>query len=321
MERDILITGAAGFAGSNQVDKALTDGQSVVAQVRNHSDLANLSEALPSPRLTVEKLDLRATRDVGDLIRTYQPRVIIHLAAVSDVNSAIRNPDETIENNFKSTFNVVLAAFKYSPESTVVLTGSSHEYGIPQEEQPNGINENTSLNPQNPYARSKVMENMILDKFTREGLHIVKARVFNHSGPRRSDKSLDGRLAKEAVEAKLKGEIWTPRIGSANQSRDWQHVNNWNDANIVLSRRGASGNVYNVGSGEPHSLSQFIDALAQELGIQFEIIEDSTLLRPEDPLNTFANVGKLRGAHWKPERSFEDMIKDSVEYWMGKLKE
>lgn len=321
MGKETLITGAAGFSGSHQVDKNLALGNSVVGLVRETSSLVNLAEAQSSQRFTLAKLDLTSPDEVLEAIKTYKPRSIIHLAALSNVTEAMKNSQFTLKNNLLSTLNILSAVAMVSPDSTVVLTGSSHEFGIPGKECPGGIDEMISLNPQNPYAQSKVLENIFIESFTKQhGLKIVKARVFNHSGPRRHDTSLDGKLVKDAAQAKINRSKWLVTVGNKDYSRDWQHVHNWNNANIVLASSGKTGETYNVASGQPHSIEEFIDSVAQTLGVQFEITENPDLSRPGDPLKTFANNNKLRSLGWTPEKSFEDMINDCSEYWMNKLK-
>lgn len=315
MGKELLITGAAGFAGSHQVDKAIGDGKPVVAQVRASSNLENLQDSLNSENLTLARLDLTDKQHVQQLIETHKPRIVIHLAAQSNVDHSIANPQETIANNFNSTLNLLEAVRKHSPGAIVILTGSSHEYG-PNHANP--LKEGMSLNPQNPYAVSKVLESLLMAIYQGGGIKVIKARIFNHCGPRRADNFSDGELVRAAVEAKKLGKKWLVEVGSKEYARDWQHVENWNSANLVLAKSGEVGQTYNVCSGKPRSIAELIEAITSTLGLQVEIVENSQLLRPSDVLKVWGDNTKLKRLGWKPGKNFEQMVEETIAWWLNK---
>lgn len=312
--KSILITGAAGFAGTHHVERMLNNtGAHIIATGRHMDRLDQMAAEHPQRRrLTRVTFDLATDPDrVTTTIREYQPDAIIHLAAFPGRRGTHQ---ETLNNNNISTQNLLDAVRDQSRDSLVVVTTSSALYGNLAGE----LQEDMPLpppDPDNPYAVSKYNDLSAIEVYRAAGVRIVEARVFNHTGPGQRGGLYSG-LIREAVEAERASRPLEVAISSGDYTRDVQHGGNWAAADERLMQQETG--TFNVCGGEPITLVQFLDAVRERTGATIDTEEDISQLRGA-PLQLWGNNQRLRDTGWQQEYPFTQMIDETATFWEQEL--
>ena len=175
----ILITGITGFVGSHLTEFALARGAAVIGALRWRSKTEHIERI--RDQLTLVESDLRDILSVRTVLEQAQPDYIIHLAAQSFVAASWQTPGETFHTNVNCQVNLFEAMRQLKSSARFLVIGSSEEYGLVH---PNElpIRETNPLRPLSPYAVSKVTQDLMGYQYYKSyGMHIVRARAFNHS--------------------------------------------------------------------------------------------------------------------------------------------
>ena len=186
MTESILITGITGFVGSHLADLALEKDCKIYGLKRwNLSRLRNVKHLLD--KINWIDCDITDPVSVNKAIKKSKPDKIFHLAAESFVSPSWDHPSHYMDVNYKGTVNIFEALREFDLKTRILIPGSGEEYGeIYENELP--INEKTLLRPVNPYAVSKIAQDLISYVYFRTyGLNIIRVRAFNHEGPRRDN--------------------------------------------------------------------------------------------------------------------------------------
>jgi GDP-D-mannose dehydratase len=175
----VLITGITGFVGSHLAEFALAEGAEVVGSLRGRSKTEHIEHL--RGRVTLVESDLRDVFSVRALLEQARPDYVIHLAAQSFVAASWHTPSETLFTNAICQMNLFEAMRQLGNDARFIVVGSSEEYGLVEpDELP--IRETNPLRPLSPYAVSKVTQDLMgYQYFKSYGMHIVRARAFNHS--------------------------------------------------------------------------------------------------------------------------------------------
>jgi UDP-glucose 4-epimerase len=262
-----LVTGGAGFIGSNLVDALLARGNEV-AIIDNLATgrRQNLADALSNGAELIE-LDVRDAEAVAAAVARVAPEVIFHLAAQIDVRKSVADPANDARVNVEGTINVLAAAHAAGVRRLVNTSTGGAIYGEGQilpapEEHP--------VAPEAPYGLSKFCAENYCALFTRlHGLSTVSLRYGNVYGPRQDP------LGEAGVIAIFCGKLLqggTPTIfGDGTQTRDYVFVGDVVDANLLAAESDATGS-YNIGRGVPTSVLDIVESLAahSENGFQAE---------------------------------------------------
>ena len=195
-----FVTGGAGFAGTHLLD--LLPGATAPSR---------------------EELDLLDGDAVRTAVRESAPDTVWHLAALASVGRSWEAPAETIAENVAMTVNLLEAVRTEAPEASVVLISSGEIYG-PPDRLP--VDEEAPLRPQNPYAVSKAACDLLGGQYAdATGLHVVRLRPFNHTGPGQTDDYVVGTLTRQVAEAEAAGrEEALVRTGNPDSARDFSDV-------------------------------------------------------------------------------------------------
>ncbi|WP_292661638.1 dTDP-glucose 4,6-dehydratase [Nitratifractor sp.] len=253
----VLITGGAGFIGSNFIDYILyrqTDWEIVnLDRLTYAGNLDNLKKVQNHPRYRFVKGDIRDRELVRDLFDRYDIRGVIHFAAESHVDNSIHNPAIFIETNVEGTFTLLDAAYRYwmsdpsQPKdgyehcrfhhiSTDEVYGSLDERGY--------FTEETPYAPNSPYSASKASSDMIVRSYHHTyGLNTVISNCSNNFGPRQHNEKLIPTIIRHAI----RGET-IPIYGDGKNIRDWLYVEDHCRAIEKIYRNGAAGETYLVGT-------------------------------------------------------------------------
>jgi nucleoside-diphosphate-sugar epimerase len=307
-----LVTGGAGFIGSNLVDELLRRGHRVRA-------LDNMStgraENLATARNRIEFFDV----DICHL-ETIRPcfagvDYVLHLAALPSVPRSVADPLSANRVNIEGTLNVLLAA-RDANVKRVVIAASSAAYGdnpiLPRVE-------SHEPSPMSPYALTKVAGEYYCQIFTRlYGLEAVALRYFNIFGPRQNPHSQYTGVLSKFIAAYIQGT--TPVIfGDGEQSRDFTYIDNVVDATLrACTAPNAPGRVINVGVGGRFTLNQTINLLNQIFGKQMKPRYDPP--RPGDVLHSQADISLARQVlGYEPKVSYEQGLRKTVEWYRAEL--
>lgn len=305
-----LVTGGAGFIGSNLVDALLSRGFRVrVLDNLSTGKRENLAHAFP--RIEFLKGDLRSGKDLRKAVRGVS--YVFHMAAIASVPQSVAQPAETHEVNVTGTFRL-LQASREAGVKRFIFTSSSAVYG---ETEKFPSTEEDLPRPESPYAASKIMGEYYCRNFSQFfGLETVALRYFNVFGPRQNPKSRYANVIPIFLKCVL--DKTSPEVHwDGKQSRDFVHVDDVVAANLLAMKRpGISGESFNIGS---HSEARIIDCLREiqkVLGVKkLKILHAPK--RAGDIRRTFADVTKARRLlGYRPNVFFKEGLRRTVHWFL-----
>ncbi|HKT13308.1 MAG TPA: SDR family oxidoreductase [Terriglobia bacterium] len=307
-----LVTGGAGFIGSNIVGELVRRGEAVrVLDNLSTGHIKNLDPVMQ--KIQWHEADIRNLEG----IRTDFEGVnyVIHLAAIPSVPRSVADPLTSNSANIDGTLNVLLAA-RDAGVKRVVFAASSSAYGdhpaLPRVE-------SQEPRPLSPYALTKLTGEYYCKIFTQVyGLETVSLRYFNIFGPHQSPDSPYSGVLSLFISAYMNGQ--TPTIfGDGEQSRDFTYIENTVDATLrACTAPDAPGRVINVGTGERYTLNEIIKILDRIFGRQVTPRFDA--MRAGDVKHSHADISlarKLLG--YEPAVTFEDGLKKTVAWFRSEL--
>lgn len=305
-----LVTGGAGFIGSNLADALLSRGFRVrVLDNLSTGKWENLAQA--GSKIEFLRGDLRNDRLLQKAVRGV--RYVFHLAAIASVPQSVAQPADTHEVNVTGTFRLLQASRKAGVKR-FIFTSSSAIYG---ETDKFPSTEEDLPRPESPYAASKIMGEYYCRNFSQLfGLETVALRYFNVYGPRQNPKSRYANVIPIFLKCILEGD--TPEVHwDGKQSRDFVHVDDVVAANLLaMKKNGISGEVFNIGS---HSEARIIDCLTgirNILGIKKLKVRYAPK-RAGDVRRTFADVSKARRLlGFRPAVPFKEGLRRTVEWFL-----
>ncbi len=298
MEKKILITGGMGFVGQHLAEKL--SGEVYITGLENEK----------APYI----LDICDSKAVENFVEMLKPDIIYHLAGQSSVALSWKNPQLTVDVNIKGCINLLEAVRKYSPDSTVLLVGSSEEYGFIGDKP---VNEKDISNPQNIYAVSKYSQEMLGQIYHKAyGLKTIMTRSFNHIGIGQSDTFVVADFCNQVagIEKGLQNPVI--KTGNIDVMRDFTDVDDIVNAYILLADKGKYGEVYNVGSGKALSLRFILDTIINLSTAEISVEKDPERFRPSDVMKIQADISKIQAdTGWKPLIPIEKSIENILNYW------
>jgi GDP-4-dehydro-6-deoxy-D-mannose reductase len=316
----VLITGITGFVGSHLAEWALAQGAVVVGALRWRSKTEHIEHL--RDRLTLVNSDLRDLSSVRTLLEQARADYIVHLAAQSFVGASWETPTETLLTNAVSQMNLFEAIRQLGSSARFLVIGSSEEYGLVYpEELP--IRETNPLRPLSPYAVSKITQNMMGYQYWKSyNLDIVRARAFNHTGPRRGADFSTSSFAKQIAEAEAGLREPVVQVGDLKPTRDFSDVRDIVRGYWALLERGTAGEVYNLCSGVDWSIERMLNFLiAQSKLSRVEVRQDPARLRPSDVPVLRGSADKIAHAvNWTPRIPLEQTLADLLEYWRQQIR-
>jgi dTDP-glucose 4,6-dehydratase len=332
--KTILVTGTAGFIGSNFVpyflEKYPTYTLINLDLLTYAGDLENLKECEHNQRYKFIKGDICNRELVEFIFNEYDIQGVIHFAAESHVDNSIKNPAVFIETNVNGTFTLVDVAYKYWMDkpfsykqkyqncrfhhiSTDEVYGTLGETGL--------FTEATPYSPNSPYSSSKASSDMIIRAYHHTyGLNTVITNCSNNYGPKQHDEKLIPTIIKNA----LKGNP-IPIYGDGKNIRDWLYVLDHCKGIDLVYHAGKSGEVYNIGGKNERTNLQIVDRIC--------IILDEKVPRKKSykELITFVedraghdrryaiDATKLENElGWKADENFDTGIVKTIEWYLKK---
>ena len=306
MAERILVTGAAGFAGSHLVQH-LAATRAVTAWARSAPPAAITDLA------TWQRVDLMHRDEVHAAIASVRPAVVFHCAGSPHVGSSWHDSATPLANNVIGTHHLLEALHAERLRARVLITGSATVYA--PSERP--IREDDRVNPVSPYALSKfAQERLGLRAVTEDGLEVVVTRSFNHTGPRQTAAFVAPSMARQIALIERGGAEPVIRVGNLDARRDITDVRDVVRAYDLLAGAGVAGQLYNVASGTARSMREVLQGLLARATRPIAVEIDPARLRPHDPPVLVGDASRLREhTAWQPEIPFERMLDELLDWW------
>ncbi|HSX13988.1 MAG TPA: NAD-dependent epimerase/dehydratase family protein [Chlamydiales bacterium] len=301
----ILITGVAGFIGSNLAKRLLSEGYQVIG-IDNLS--AGVIEQVPSG-VEFHKLDIRSNE-----IFPYFEHIdyVFHLAAKNCISDCQKDPVETADINVTGTVKVFEAARRAQVKKVIYAESSALYEGssvLPSPED--------ALKPQSFYSMSKLASMYFAEAYQRfYQMNFTALRYFCVYGPNQDYRRTIPPLMSAFIIHLLQGK--KPTIyGTGNKRRDFVYVDDVNDFHLLcLNNPKTDGKVFNLGSGISHSVNEIFSLISKLLHSNVKPLYMADL--PGEADTTLANIDAAKKIGWNPKTSMEEGLKHSIEYIRGK---
>jgi GDP-4-dehydro-6-deoxy-D-mannose reductase len=301
-----LITGATGFAGSHLLDQ-LIQLSPVVGAWANPRGAPVAERHAKVVWRAVDMLDRDAVRAaVADL----RPSAIYHCAGAADVAGSWADPVKPLRVNTLGTHHLLNAVRDAGLRCPVLVTGSALLYRPSTE----AITEDSPIGPSNPYALSKLAQEMVAARAT--WCPVLLARPFNHAGPRQSPAYVVSSFARQIAE--IEAGLGEPvlRVGNLDARRDITDVRDTVRAYRLLIQSGQSGRPYNICSGRAHRIGDLLDTLLGLSRTRISVAVDPSRLRPSDNPIVLGDPSRMaREIGWRAEIPIERTLTDLLDYW------
>jgi GDP-4-dehydro-6-deoxy-D-mannose reductase len=314
-----LITGIGGFVGGHLAYHLLAEGG---------TDVFGTTYFAPEEygHLDPEKLDLRqinlTDRDVvRRTLKEIRPDAIYHLAAQSFVPESFDDPWGTLGNNIQAQLNLLLGLLELDLDARFLVVGSAEVYGIVSpDEVP--VDENQPFRPANPYSVSKVAQDMLgLQYYLSHSLPIIRVRPFNQIGPGQSKRFVAPAFASQIASIEAGHQEPVMYVGNLKARRDFTDVRDMVRAYRLIMTHGEPGAVYNIGTGEAHSIRELLDVLLHLTDTPIEVKTDPSRMRPVEVPVLACDTSRVRAATgWEPAFTFEQTLEAVLEDWRGRTR-
>lgn len=331
MEDLILVTGGAGFIGSNFVLQWLASEQSRVLNLDKLTyagNLNNLRAIEAHPRYRFIQADIVDRDFLQESLRREQPRAIVHFAAESHVDRSIHGPDDFVRTNVNGTFSLLEETRAYwsglaEADRTAfrLLHVSTDEvYGSLQAADP-AFSETTQYSPNSPYSATKAASDHLVRAYHHTyGLPVLTTNCSNNYGPHQFPEKLIPLMILNACSGKA-----LPVYGDGKNVRDWLYVEDHCRAIRTVLERGRVGETYNVGGRSEKTNLEIVGAVCQlldELRPTDPVMPHSKLVtfvkdRPGHDRRYAMDTRKIeRELQWQPEETFESGIAKTVRWYL-----
>jgi len=310
---NILVTGGAGFIGSNHVRMLLesTDDRVVNLDLLTYAgNLENLAGLEEHPRYRFVRGDVRDAEVVAGLLAEEAIDVVVHFAAESHVDRSLDAPGTFLDTNTRGTL-VLLQAALHHGLARFVMVSTDEVYGSLAPTAP-GFTEQTPLAPNSPYAASKAAADLLCRAYHHTfGLDVCITRCSNNYGPYQFPEKLIPLMLANALE-----DIPLPIYGDGQQVRDWLHVSDHCRAIDLVMRRGRAGEVYNVGGRNEWANLDLVKLLLRKLD-KPESLLTFVKDRPGHDRRYAIVADKIRDElGWQPAYAFPDGLEMTVQWYL-----
>jgi dTDP-glucose 4,6-dehydratase len=325
----IIVTGGAGFIGSNLVRSLILSGETVLNldKLTYAGNLKSLDDVSGSPNYSFAQVDIIDREAVQIAIDSFRPDAIMHLAAESHVDRSIEKPLEFIETNVIGTFNLLQASLRFwktltAPETErfrFLLVSTDEVYGSLGSK--GYFTEATPYDPHSPYSASKASSDHLARAWhDTYGLPVLVTNCSNNYGPYQFPE----KLIPVVILKCLRGES-IPVYGKGENIRDWLYVEDHCDALRLVLQRGKPGETYNIGGNNElrnidlvHLLCRILDELkpstsGRSYAEQITFVQD----RPGHDLRYAIDASKIRDQlGWTPKQDHQSGFRRTVQWYL-----
>lgn len=320
--KNIMITGGAGFIGSNFVIHLLNTYSDynilVYDKLTYAGNLDNLLEVSDDPRYHFVRADICDGDAVARAIEAHNIDTIVNFAAETHVDRSILNPDAFIQTGVYGTYVLLEATRRFNLERYHQIS-TDEVYGhIPQ-----GYSsiETDKVDPRSPYAASKASGDLMVNAYhVTYKLPATITRGSNNIGPYQYPEKVVPLFATNAIDNQP-----LPVYGDGRQMREYQHVADHCEAIDLVLHQGAIGEIYNIGTGKEMENMRMVELLLDELDRPRSLIRH-VADRPGHDRRYSLNIDKIRSLGWRPKRTPEEAVRETArwyaenEWWWRKIK-
>ena len=307
---NILICGGAGFIGSVFIKNYLKNN--FTSKIINldiltiGSNLKNLKDIENNLNYKFIKDDIRNESVIDNLVRDVD--VVVNFAAESHVDRSIANPKPFLETNIFGTYSILEAIRKHDKQFIHVSTDEI--YGDAQGK--SSFNEDSQINPSNPYAATKAAaDNLVISYYRTYGINCIITRCTNNFG----EYQFPEKLIPKTIIRSIK-DLKVPLYGDGTQIRSWIYVNDHVNAIESLISKGNSGQVYNITAYEEITNKTIVEKILTILGKSHDMIE-YVGDRPGHDKRYSVDSSKIENqVGWKPRYEFDDALKQTVNWYL-----
>ncbi|HEX8544788.1 MAG TPA: GDP-mannose 4,6-dehydratase [Pseudomonas sp.] len=307
----LLLTGANGFVGKILTVRLQQAGFHVTALSGNSTPVDSLAD---------EHLigDIRDANAMAHAVAQAKPDYVVHLAAISHVPTSFKDPLLTWQTNVMGSMNLLEAIKLHAPQAFVLFPSSSEVYGAAFKSA-NSVDENTTPQPLNPYAASKVAAESAFREYFRQGVKGVIARPFNHIGAQQSADFVTASFARQIALIEAGKQAPILKVGNLDAVRDFLDVQDVCSAYIELLKladKPGHPSCLNIASGHSRKIREVLDLLLSLSSTKIEVELDPERLRPSDIPVAVGNATLLRETTgWQPQIPLQDTLRELLDYW------
>ena len=306
----ILVCGGAGFIGSAFIRNHLKNNPD--SKVTNldvltiGSNLENLKEIQNIQNYKFIKDDIKNEYVIDSLVKDSD--VIVNFAAESHVDRSIANPKPFVETNILGTYSILEAIRKYDKQFIHVSTDEIYGDALGQD----SFNENSQINPSNPYAATKAAADHLVASYHRTyGINCITTRCTNNFGPNQFPEKL---IPKTII--RLQENLKVPLYGDGSQIRSWIYVYDHVQAIESLISKGKAGQVYNITAYEEITNKTIVEKILDILEKPHSMIE-YVGDRPGHDKRYSIDCTKIESqTGWRPQYDFDDALKQTVQWYL-----
>ena len=324
----LLITGGAGFIGSNLVQHALdrtSDRIVVVDKLTYAGSLLSLERPLTDARVTFVHADIAEPDAMTRLFAEHRPRAVLNLAAETHVDRSIDSPRPFIDTNIVGTFTLLetaraylgsldpsaRAAFRFLHVSTDEVYGTLGAAGL--------FSEETPYAPNSPYAASKASaDHLVRAYYHTYGLPVLITNCSNNYGPFQFPEKLIPLMILNAIDGRP-----LPIYGDGGNVRDWLHVEDHCAGIMLALEKGRAGEKYNIGGGNERTNLEIVDRICDALdelqpaGRSHRALKTFVPDRPGHDRRYAIDASKIRRElGWAPRHTFESGLRETVRWYL-----
>ena len=312
----ILVTGGAGFIGSNfvyyELDNYPNDEVICLDKLTYAGNLETLEIAMKNPKFKFVKGDIADRAFVDELFASEKPEVVVNFAAESHVDRSIENPEIFLQTNVIGTSVLMDACRKYG-NIRYHQVSTDEVYGdLPLDRPDLFFTETTPLHTSSPYSASKASADLLVQAYYRTyKLPVTISRCSNNYGPYHFPEKLIPLMIANALNDKK-----LPVYGKGENVRDWLYVEDHCFAIDLIIRKGKIGEVYNIGGHNERTNLEVVKTIIEELGKSEDLIEFVTD-RPGHDRRYAIDPTKIHNElGWLPATKFDDGIKKTIDWYL-----
>ena len=314
---NIIVTGGAGFIGSNfvylELEKHPEDRIICLDKLTYAGNLATLGEAMKNPNFRFVKGDIADKECVEKLFEEEHPDIIVNFAAESHVDRSIEDPGIFLKTNIMGTQVLMDACRKYGIKRYHQVSTDEVYGDLPLDKPDLLFTENTPIHTSSPYSTSKASADLLVGAYHRTyGLNTTISRCSNNYGPYQfPEKLIPLTISKALKDEKI------PVYGTGENVRDWIHVIDHNIGVDLIVRNGKSGEVYNLGGHSERTNLEIVKIILKQLGKSEDLIEFVTDRKGHDLRYAIDSSKVEKELGWERTYTFEKGIKETIDWYLN----
>ncbi len=327
-DRTLVVTGGAGFIGSNLVHYALahtTHRLVIVDKLTYAGSLLNLEGALADPRVTFVEADISDAAAMTRLFAESQPDAVLNLAAETHVDRSIDSPRQFVDTNILGTFVLLETARQYVGGLPAGRSGAFRFLHVSTDEvygtlgESGQFSEDTPYAPNSPYAASKASaDHLVRAYFHTYHLPVLLTNCSNNYGPRQFPEKLIPLMVLNAIDGRP-----LPIYGNGGNVRDWLHVDDHCSGLLLVLDEGRVGEKYNIGGGSERTNLQVVDGICDALDRLrptaggYRALKTFVPDRPGHDWRYAIDASRIRRElGWEPRHTFEAGLLDTARWYL-----